>query len=133
MENMVHRPLDKIRDLHWGWKIPFNGVLLAIIFLWGSIASDSPKGCQTDLEDRCYIYTVITIDGFIPKHVTVAVAALAINILALTSPVFQWILNSAIFMFLGQVSYTLYLIHILILHWLQRDTYEYMIGEGVEA
>jgi len=45
MENMVSRPLDKIRDLHWGWKIPFNGVLLAIIFLWGSIQNDSPKGC----------------------------------------------------------------------------------------
>jgi hypothetical protein len=37
MENMVHRPLDKIRDLGWGWKILFNGVLLVIIFLWGSV------------------------------------------------------------------------------------------------
>jgi len=36
-------------------------------------------------------------------------------------------------MFLGQVSYTLYLIHILVIHWAQRDTYEYMIGEGVDA
>lgn len=36
MENMVERPLDKIRDLHWGWKIPFNGFLLLLIFTWGS-------------------------------------------------------------------------------------------------
>lgn len=60
-------------------------------------------------------------------------SALAINILALTSPWFQWILDSAVGMFLGQVSYTLYLIHILVIHWAQRDTYEYMIGEGVDA
>jgi hypothetical protein len=45
MENMVNRPLDKIRDLHWGWKIPVNGVLLAIIVFWGSIEYDGPKGC----------------------------------------------------------------------------------------
>jgi peptidoglycan/LPS O-acetylase OafA/YrhL len=61
------------------------------------------------------------------------VAALAINILALTSDVFQWILASAIPQFLAQVSYTLYLLHVLIVYWAQRDTYEYMIGEGVEA
>ena len=60
-------------------------------------------------------------------------AALAINILALTSEAFQWILASAAGQFLGQVSYTLYLLHVLIVHWAQRDTYEYMIGEGVDA
>lgn len=60
-------------------------------------------------------------------------AALAINILALTSDVFQWILASAIPQFLAQVSYTLYLLHVLIVYWAQRDTYEYMIGEGVDA
>lgn len=40
IENMVQRPLDKIRDLHWGWKIPFNGILLLIIFFWGSIKEE---------------------------------------------------------------------------------------------
>ena len=40
MENMVHRPLDNIRDLHWGWKIPINGVLVAIIVFWGSTERD---------------------------------------------------------------------------------------------
>lgn len=34
---------------------------------------------------------------------------------------------------MGQISYTLYLLHILIIHWAQRDTYNYMLGEGVEA
>ena len=41
MENMVHRPLDRIRDLHWGWKIPLNTVLIAIILIWGSIEYES--------------------------------------------------------------------------------------------
>ena len=47
LENMVQRPLDKIRDLHWVWKIPFNGVLIIVALIWGSIKIEAPKGCLT--------------------------------------------------------------------------------------
>ena len=34
------RPLDAIRNLHWGWKIPLNFVLL---FLFGICGSSQPE------------------------------------------------------------------------------------------
>ena len=40
LENMVDRPLDKIRNLHWGWKIPLNALLITIFFVWGSVAHE---------------------------------------------------------------------------------------------
>lgn len=68
-----------------------------------------------------------------PKKFTTHATMIAIVILALTSDVFQWILTSAPIQFLGKISYPFYLIHILFCHWLQRDTYNYMIGEGVSG
>lgn len=45
MENMVHRPLDRLRDLSIWWKIPINFALVTIIFIWGSISDDDPVMC----------------------------------------------------------------------------------------
>jgi len=129
---MVHRPLDKIRDLHWGWKIPLNLFLTAAFLIWGSIQNEENIGCLTTYDKRCQIYTIASFNGFLPYRFTMAAAAFSAIILALTSEVFQWILASYPIQFLGQVSYTLYLFHILIVHWAQRDTYNYFVGEGVE-
>jgi len=133
MENMVHRPLDKIRDLHWGWKIPLNAFLLAVWLIWGSIQNEDDNGCLVAYGPRCAVYEYASFHGFLPYRFTMAAAAFSAIILALTSDVFQWILKSFPIQFLGQVSYTLYLFHILIVHWAQRDTYNYFVGEGVEA
>jgi len=45
MENMVERPLDKIRDLSLGWKIVFNSTLIIMIVLWGSLEYETREGC----------------------------------------------------------------------------------------
>lgn len=129
---MVHRPLDKIRDLHWGWKIPLNAVLLLAFTVWGSIQNEERIGCLTTYDEKCKVYTIATLNGFLPQRFVMAAAAFSAIILALTSDVFQWILSSPPIQFLGQISYTLYLFHILIVHWAQRDTYNYFVGEGVE-
>ena len=31
-----YRPLDSVRELHWGWKIPLNTFIIAIVFSYGS-------------------------------------------------------------------------------------------------
>jgi hypothetical protein len=31
-----YRPLDSVRELHWGWKIPLNTVILFLVASWGS-------------------------------------------------------------------------------------------------
>ena len=129
---MVHRPLDKIRDLHWAWKIPINVTLLAAFLIWGSIQNEESIGCLTTYDERCKIWTIASLNGFLPMRFTMAAAAFSAIILALTSDVFQWILSSSPIQFLGKVSYTLYLFHILIVHWAQRDTYNYFVGEEME-
>ena len=53
LENMIERPLDSLRDLHWGWKIPINTVLILIACVWGSIDNEAPEGCQTAYDERC--------------------------------------------------------------------------------
>jgi len=133
MENMVHRPLDKIRDLHWGWKIPLNGILVLIILVWGSIERDEREGCLTKYDKRCIVYEYASLFGFFPFRFTKNVVSVIVVILALTSDVFQWILKTTPIQFLGKVSYTLYLFHVLIIHWIERDTYNYFLGEGIPA
>lgn len=133
LENMTHRPLDKIRDLHWGWKIPLNALLAGAFLIWGSIQNEEPTGCINAYGPRCKVYTIASINGFLPYRFTLAAASISAILLALTSDVFQWILKTAPIQFLGQVSYTLYLVHILFVHWIQKDTYNYFVGEGVEA
>jgi len=133
MENMTFRPLDRIRDLHWGWKIPINAVLLFAFVVWGSIQNEEKDGCLVAYGPRCVWLEYASWHGFLPYRFTMAAASFSAIILALTSDVFKWILETPPFQFLGQVSYTLYLIHILFVHWIQRDTYNYFVGEGVEA
>ena len=94
MENMVERPLDKIRDLHWGWKIPLNGFLLLIIFMWGSKIQDGKLSCLTAYDEVCDIYQWMSLWGFLPNKLTLTLSSLAAIILALTSDVAQWVLGS---------------------------------------
>lgn len=102
LENMVNRPLDKIRRLHWGYKIPLELTLLAIFVIWGSNMSDTPDGgCLTWYDERCKIYTWASLNGFFPERFMTTVASIAAILLALTSDVFAWILKTPPFQFLG--------------------------------
>ena len=59
----------------------------------------------------------------------VTASAISAISLALTSDAFTWFLASWPIQFLGQISYTLYLVHMLIVDWLMRDTYNYFVDE----
>ena len=64
MENMVDRPLDKIRNLHWSIKIPVNITLLFMFLVWGSSGSEYKTECLTGTDPRCPIYVWTSLDGF---------------------------------------------------------------------
>lgn len=133
METMIDRPLDRIRNLEWYWKIPFNTCLVAMILIWGSMMSDNPKGCMTTYDDRCLLHEYASLHGFLSLRFTLTAASISCIILSLTSEVAQWVLNTVVMQFLAQVSYTLYLVHELVVVWLQRDTYNWMVGDqGVD-
>jgi len=129
MENMVDRPLDKIRNLHWSIKIPVNITLLFMFLVWGSSGSEYKTECLTGTDPRCPIYVWTSLDGFLPYRFTLTAASIAAILLAFTSDVFAWILGTFPIQFLGKVSYTLYLVHMLFIDWLMRDTYNYFVDE----
>ena len=70
MEMMVKRPLDKLRNLHWGYKIPVELSLCAMFLIWGSASywsdSESQSRCVTKYDGRCEIYIWASWDGFLP-------------------------------------------------------------------
>jgi len=101
MENMVDRPLDRIRNLPWPLKYLFNTILLTFIAIWGGQVHDNPKGCMTLYDDRCWLHEMASINGFLPLRFTLNISAISAIVIALTSPVCQWVLSSAIMQFLG--------------------------------
>ena len=52
-------------------------------------------------------------------------------VLALSSEWTQMLLNSGIMQFLGKISYTMYLLHELIVVWAMRDTYNKFLENDV--
>ena len=151
LETMPYRPLDKIRNLSCGWKIPINLTLITIIALFGSIPNNkptNPSGCDGTIEisyvkatgyltatydERCTLYDIVSMNGFFSFKFIIMIATLATMVLALTSEVAQWILDSQPLQFLGQISYSLYLIHELVNVWMMRDTFNYFLSQGVLA
>lgn len=133
LENLskYFRPLDSMRDLNFWIKIPIN---LALIFLFVSYGSLMPDDVCTKRDDGdCTYYNAIT---FGTNKYTFwffqTIGAISGFIFALTSEYFQWVLASAPFWFLGQISYTLYLVHLLIIDWGQVELQSHMTDNGVD-
>jgi len=130
MESMATRPLNAWRDVHWGWKIPINAVLLAVFIIYGSNSNDdTAEHCFAKYDDPCEFYQWVTWNGFIGNAVCQWMGALAIIFLALTSQWTQWVLETWPCQFLGRISYSLYLIHQLIVDWCMRDTYNFFVEQ----
>merc|ERR1712166_1539244 len=85
-------------------------------------------GCLNDHDDSCEYWRYVTLNFALNKLFYNYVAALSLIFFALTSSWFQWVLGSAVFSFLGRISYTLYLLHELFTEWIEVDTYYYFIG-----
>jgi len=134
LETMHQRPLDSIRNLHWGWKIPVNFALFFVAVSFGAYSNSNILHCEeVDSEKKgyCYYWAVISWNGVIPMEICVHIGANALIILSLTSDVAAWFLGSIIIQFLGKVSFSLYLVHELFTEWLIVDTYYYFVGRGV--
>jgi len=43
LETFHNRPLDRIRDLHWGWKIPVNFALFFVAVSFGGYTKPTNK------------------------------------------------------------------------------------------
>lgn len=52
------RPLDAVRELHWGWKIPINLVLVFLFTSYGAIIEK--KTCDVREEDDCAYFNAVT-------------------------------------------------------------------------
>jgi uncharacterized membrane protein YeiB len=126
-----YRPLDSVRNLHWGWKIPINLVLSIIILSWGSYQDEGM--CLRNDDGNCEFWRYPTFDWYLPRPVVHYTAAILLIFFALTSSWFQWVLGSAPFEFMGRISFSLYLLHELFTDGIMIDTYYYYIGEEVDA
>lgn len=110
-------PLDALRDLEW-WqgKILINIVFAALLVIYGSMTL--PATCEVYPEDTCQFQDAVTFNtGKYGYWFFQTIGALAGFLFALTSPAFMCVLRSWPFWFLGKVSYTLYLFHLLVVKW----------------
>ena len=120
------RPLDSLRDLNLGLSILRNVLLLAILLCYGAYPGDSTLH-QMPYTGHETFFQVVTFNFNMPKELCLYMAGIAGMILALTSEATQWLLGTAVFQFFGAISYSLYLIHCLIINWLQYETTKYMV------
>lgn len=129
METSEVRPFDRVRNLSIWWKIPINFLLIALFVIYGSNSNDmGSENCYTNYDDMCPFFKAVTFNNFIEQTSCHYIASLSITVLAFTSESTQWFLTTWPFQFLGKVSYTLYLIHELIVVWAMRDTYNYFLS-----
>jgi len=125
-----YRPLDEIRNLHWGVKILINTPLFLIFLIYGSWKAEGR--CLNNFDGDCPLWEYATFHGAIVMVPAYYAASFSIILLALTSDVAQWILSTWVMQFLGQISFTLYLIHELFVEWLETDTYYRMEAAGFD-
>ena len=115
-----NRPLDIFRNLSWPLALVRNVVLLTLFLIYSSF---NQHGCYYSFDEPCSWMNVMSFDSNLPWWFCNYIGAISIFLLALTSPVLQWILSTPPIQFLGQVSYMLYLIHQLIVEWAMNDFY----------
>jgi len=125
------RPLDSVRELHWGWKIPINTVIIAIIVSYGSYWDTGM--CLSVGDGNCEFWRYVSFEWQMPVPVAHYLAANLLIFLALTSQAFQWVLGSLPFKFMGRISFSLYLVHELFTDGIMIDSYYYFIGQGYNA
>ena len=112
--------------------MPINIVFISIILLLGSDIRDGPRGCQSLTDERCRLQEYATFHGFYGFRLAQIVTSVSIVLFALTSEGFQWVFSAWPFIFLGKIAYTLNLFHELVIVWMAKDTFNYMVGEGYD-
>jgi peptidoglycan/LPS O-acetylase OafA/YrhL len=97
-------------------KIIWNSALIFLILSYGSYTGD---GCHAFDDDICDYWKYVTFGKSISKWNSMYIGAIATILLVLTSQRLQAILSIRFFKFLGRISYTLYLVHELVIYWPQ--------------
>lgn len=123
------RPLDVLRKLNIWAKIPLNLFLFTLFVIFGAVDIETLSNMRSEENQRYNL--VVTFGYFIGMPVAMLISALAIFLLALTSSVAKWILGSPPFVFLGEISYTLYLLHTLIIEWPMKEIQYYWVQNGM--
>lgn len=121
------RPLDVLRKMSIWVKIPFNLFLFALFCVFGAVDIETLNHMRAE-EDQRYSL-VVSFGYFIGMPVCMLIAALSMFILALTSSVAKWILGSPVFAFLGDISYSLYLLHTFFIEWPMKEIQYYWVHE----
>lgn len=118
LETQPEKPLDQFRNMSTAKTILWNSALIFIGLSFGSYTGD---GCHSKDDDICLYWRIVTLGTFLAKWFCAYVGGLAIIVLALTSKVTQTVLGTDFFQFFGRISYTLYLVHELIIFWPEND------------
>lgn len=123
------RPLDVIRKLSIWVKIPLNLFLFTLFCVFGSVDIETLNHMRSD-ENQKYGLTV-SFGYAIGMPMCMLIAALSIFLLSLTSSWAMWLLGSAPFRFLGDISYSLYLLHTFIIEWPMKELQYYWVQDGM--
>ena len=102
----------------------------ALIFIALSYGSYNGDGCYYKEDDICPYWHAVTLGTFMASWLCMYLGGIAVVLLALTSEVTQTILATDFFQFFGRISYTLYLIHELIIFWPENDFVREMTESG---
>lgn len=121
-------PFEKMRQLAWYWKIPINLALAILFTFYGSTIEQ--ETCKKRGDDCAFFDAIQFYQGAKFFWIFQTIAAVAGFILAITSQWFQWILETLPFWFLGKVSYTLYLVHLLVIQWCQAEVQQAFVNAG---
>lgn len=122
------RPLDAVRRWNIWLSILRNTVLLFLFFAYGSY--EGQKACEAVREGNCAFWKAVTFDYAMSKDLAGYIGAISIILLALVSSSFQALLLTSPIQFLGRISYTFYLIHMLFLEWAMADTVDLWLANN---
>ena len=122
LDNPVKGPraFDYIRELNFWCKILINVPLFLIFLFYGSITPETDNLSRLE-EDQSFTEDM-TWDYLISNTVGLTIAANALFFLVLTAPSLMWFFDTWPFSFLGKISFMIFLLHNLVIEWMQ-DSY----------
>jgi peptidoglycan/LPS O-acetylase OafA/YrhL len=122
-EFMPNRFLDKFRNLSLCKAILRNFVLIYLILTLAALDLEDEAHCILATNDNCGYWKIASFGFNLNRFIANFLGAFCILILALTSAWTQKILKTTFLRLLGKISFILYLIHYLFIHWIMTATY----------
>ena len=124
-----YRPLDKFRNLSPKMTIVKNTVLFLVFLIYGSYHGNAD--CYEDDVDCTFIWLISFGNRFNFIYAN-RLAVISVFLLALTSEGVQKFLLTKPMQFLGKISYTFYLIHLVFVDTMMFKLVNFMSGYDVD-